>query len=155
MSKLKSVDEYDTMNELTMSGFLKLIGVFLLVVLFVGTGQLLSSQVGRSNIWQMFWLGFIIWLWGYIILIRVKDKAKLDEDARYLKNPLLAQHRQELEKVKVAALSALVAITFFYFSISWFFKDDLLLSTVILVITFLVAVQLQNAIIERQKKQED
>lgn len=154
MSVLKSVDEYDTMKGLTMSGFLKFIGIFLLVVLFVGTGQLLSSSVGRSNLWQMFWLGFIIWLWGYIILIRAKDKARLEE-VKYAKNPLLLQQRQELEKVKVAAVSALVAITFFYFSISWFFHDDLILSTIVLIVTFFVSILLQNTILERQRKQEE
>lgn len=154
MSVLKSGYEYDTMKVLTMIGFLKFIGIFLLVVLFVGTGQLLSSSVGRSNLWQMFWLGFIIWLWGYIILIRAKDKARLEE-VKYAKNPLLLQQRQELEKVKVAAVSALVAITFFYFSISWFFHDDLILSTIVLIVTFFVSILLQNTILERQRKQEE
>ena len=134
---------------------LQFIGLLLLVILFVGTGQLLSVQVGRGNLWQMFWLGFIIWLWGYIILMRVKDKEKMEKEVQTIKNPVMLQLTQELDKVKVAAISALVAITFFYFSISWIFKDELLLSTVILVITFLVSIQLQNWILKKTKKDED
>jgi hypothetical protein len=112
-------------------------------------------QVGRGNIWQMFWLGFIIWLWGYIILMRVKDKEKMEKEVQTIKNPVMLQLTQELDKVKVAAISALVAITFFYFSISWIFKDELLLSTVILVVTFLVSIQIQNRIFKKDKKDED
>ena len=134
---------------------LQFIGLLLLVILFVGTGQLLSVQVGRGNIWQMFWLGFIIWLWGYIILMRVKDKEKMEKEVQTIKNPVMLQLTQELDKVKVAAISALVAITFFYFSISWIFKDELLLSTVILVVTFLVSIQIQNRIFKKDKKDED
>ena len=134
---------------------LQFIGLLLLVILFVGTGQLLSVQVGRGNLWQMFWLGFIIWLWGYIILMRFKDKEKMEKEVQTIKNPVMLQLTQELDKVKVAAISALVAITFFYFSISWIFKDELLLSTVILVITFLVSIQLQNWILKKTKKDED
>ena len=138
-----------------MRSVLQFIGLLLLVILFVGTGQLLSVQVGRGNIWQMFWLGFIIWLWGYIILMRVKDKEKMEKEIRTVKNPVMLQLTQELDKVKVAAISALVAITFFYFSISWIFKDELLLSTVILVLTFLVSIQIQNRIFKKDKKDED
>ena len=134
---------------------LQFIGLLLLVILFVGTGQLLSVQVGRGNLWQMFWLGFIIWLWGYIILMRVKDKEKMEKEVQTIKNPVMLQLTQELDKVKVAAISALVAITFFYFSISWIFKDELLLSTVILVVTFLVSIQIQNRIFKKDKKDED
>ena len=134
---------------------LQFIGLLLLVILFVGTGQLLSVQVGRGNIWQMFWLGFIIWLWGYIILMRVKDKEKMEKEVQTIKNPVMLQLTQELDKVKVAAISALVAITFFYFSISWIFKDELLMSTVILVVTFLVSIQIQNRIFKKDKKDED
>ena len=134
---------------------LQFIGLLLLVILFVGTGQLLSVQVGRGNLWQMFWLGFIIWLWGYIILMRVKDKEKMEKEVQTIKNPVMLQLTQELDKVKVAAISALVAITFFYFSISWIFKDELLMSTVILVVTFLVSIQIQNRIFKKDKKDED
>lgn len=135
-----------------MSGLLKFIGVFFLLVLFVGTGQILVVQVGRQHLWQMFWLGFIIWLWGYIILIRIRDKEKMSQDIERLKNPLLAAQKQELEKIKVAAISALIAITFFYFSVSLIFKDDILLSGVVLAITFWVSVQLQNKILKRDKE---
>src|SRR3989304_9622296 len=138
-----------------MRSVLQFIGLLLLVILFVGTGQLLSVQVGRGNLWQMFWLGFIIWLWGYIILMRVKDKEKMEKEVRTVKNPVMLQLTQELDKVKVAAISALVAITFFYFSISWIFKDELLMSTVILVVTFLVSIQIQNRIFKKDKKDED
>ncbi|OGY21995.1 MAG: hypothetical protein A3A65_03050 [Candidatus Chisholmbacteria bacterium RIFCSPLOWO2_01_FULL_49_14] len=138
-----------------MRSVLQFIGLLLLVILFVGTGQLLSVQVGRGNIWQMFWLGFIIWLWGYIILMRVKDKEKMEKEVQTIKNPVMLQLTQELDKVKVAAISALVAITFFYFSISWIFKDELLMSTVILVVTFLVSIQIQNRIFKKDKKDED
>ena len=138
-----------------MRSVLQFIGLLLLVILFVGTGQLLSVQVGRGNLWQMFWLGFIIWLWGYIILMRVKDKEKMEKEVQTIKNPVMLQLTQELDKVKVAAISALVAITFFYFSISWIFKDELLMSTVILVVTFLVSIQIQNRIFKKDKKDED
>jgi uncharacterized membrane protein YbjE (DUF340 family) len=138
-----------------MLGLLKFLGVFLLIVLFVATGQLITSQLGRGHLWQMFWFGFIIWLWGYIILIRVRQKDKAEEDSRYAKNPFLLQLKEELDKAKVAAISALIAITFFYFSISWFFEDDLLLSTIILILTFVVGIQLQNKIFQKEKKEKD
>lgn len=138
-----------------MKHVLQFLGLLFLVILFVGTGQLLSTQVGRGNLWQMFWLGFIIWLWGYIVLMRVKDKEKMASEERTVKNPFLIKLTEELDKVKVAAISALVAVTFFYFSISVFFRDDLILSSVVLVLTFAVSWQLQNWVLRREKKDEE
>lgn len=138
-----------------MLNLLKFIGVLLLVVLFVGTGQILAAQQGRINIWQMFWLGFIIWFWGYIILIQVKGREKMDKELQVSKNPWLIMQQHELEGIKIAAISALVSITFFYFSISWIFKDELILSGIVLLLTFWVSVQLQKKIISRKQRQDD
>jgi hypothetical protein len=135
-----------------MLNLLKFAGVLLLVVLFVGTGQFLVAQEGRINLWQMFWLGFIIWLWGYIILIRVKDREKMEEELQVSKKPWLIRQQHELEGVRVAAISSLVSITFFYFSISWIFKDELILSAIVLILTFWVSVQLQRKILSRKEK---
>jgi hypothetical protein len=135
-----------------MLSLLKLIGVLLLVVLFVGTGQILVSQEGRVNLWQMFWLGFIIWLWGYIILIQVKGREKMEEELKGSKKPWLIMQQHELEGIRIAAISALVAITFFYFSISWIFKNELILSTAVLLLTFWVSVQLQRKIFSKRDK---
>lgn len=133
--------------------FLKLIGVLLVLVLILGTGQILVYQGGRPFLWQLFWLGLVIWLWGYIILIKLKDKEKEEGDQPVIKDALLLEQKNQLDQLKTAAVSALVAITFFYSSISWIFKDDVLLSGIVLIITFLVSFSIQNAIF--QKKRED
>lgn len=138
-----------------MLNILKLFGILLLLVLFVGTGQMLVAQEGRVNLWQMFWLGSIVWLWGYIVLVRIKGKEKMEEEVKVSKNPFFAMQKQELESIRVAAISALIAISFFYFSISWIFRDELILSVVVLIITFWVAVQLQRKILKKGKKEEE
>lgn len=137
-----------------MMKFLQFLGILLLVILFVGTGQLLSFQLGRFNLWQLFWVGVIIWLWGYVILIRVREKEKASSEKEPLKDPYLIEQKQELEKIKVAAISALIAITFFYFSISWIFQDDLLISGLVLLVTFIVSLQLQNQILKKGSQED-
>lgn len=138
-----------------MINFLKLLGVLLLLVLLVGTGQILAEQQGRRYVWILFGLGVIVWLWGYIVLIRVKGKEQMEKELKRSKNPFLIQQKQELESIKVAAISALIAISFFYFSISWIFRDDLILSGIVLLVTFLVSVQLQQKILKKMKKEEE
>ncbi|MCH7951338.1 hypothetical protein IH980_01185 [Patescibacteria group bacterium] len=138
-----------------MINFLKLLGVLLLLILLVGTGQILAEQQGRGYVWILFGLGVIVWLWGYIVLIRVKGKEQMEKELKLSKNPFLIQQKQELESIKVAAISALIAISFFYFSISWIFKDDLILSGIVLLVTFLVSVQLQQKILKKMKKEEE
>ena len=121
----------------------------------VSTGQILAEQQGRGYVWILFGLGVIVWLWGYIVLIRVKGKEQMEKELKLSKNPFLIQQKQELESIKVAAISALIAISFFYFSISWIFKDDLILSGIVLLVTFLVSVQLQQKILKKMKKEEE
>ena len=138
-----------------MINFLKLLGILLLLVLFVGTGQILAEQQGRGYVWILFGFGVIIWLWGYIVLIRVKGKERMEKELEGSKNPFLVQQKQELESIKVAAIAALIAISFFYFSISWIFKDNLILSGIVLFVTFFVSVQLQQKILKKMKKEEE
>jgi hypothetical protein len=126
----------------------KFIGIILLLTLAIGTGNILVTQGNIQFLWQFFWLGFVIWLWGYIILLRLSDKV----EAEYMKDPNYYSQRQHLDQLKLAAISALLAITFFYTSISWIFKDDVFLSAIVLVVTFLVSFQVQGVILRKIRK---
>ncbi len=133
--------------------FLQLVGVLLFLSIFLGTGHILVTQGGFQYIWQMFWLGFVIWMWGMTILIRLKDREKIQENYR-TKDALFYEQQYKLERLKIAAMSALIAVTFFYSSISWFFQDNLIVSILILIGTFLVSYGVQNKILGRITEEE-
>ncbi len=133
----------------------KLFGLVLVLALVIGTGQMLVSQGTNQNLWQLFWLGLVIWLWGYIILIRSKDKEGSEDEKERARDAFSLEQQRQLERLKVAAISALVAITFFYSSISFIFKEDIFISIIVLLVTFLVSFNLQSEILRKKRKTSD
>ena len=86
------------------------------------------------------------------ILIRLKDKDKMSEDYR-TRDALFYQEKNKFDQLKISAISALLAITFFYSSISWIFKDNLVISIIILLITFFVSNYVQAKILGKSSEE--
>src|SRR4030042_215651 len=125
---------------------LQLLSIIAFLAVFIGSGYLLVTQGGMSLLWQLFWLGFVIWIWGLTLLIRLNEREKLQENYRS-RDAIYYQHRYRLERLKVAAISTLVAITFFYSSISWIFVDNIVISIIILIVTFYGSYSIQTKIL--------
>ncbi len=134
---------------------LKALVILLFLALIIGTGQQLVIRGRYQFLWYFFWFGLVVWLWGYGILMRVKDRAKTEEASEKITDPIIFEQQAQLDRLKIAAVSALVAITFFYSSISWIFKDNFILSIIVLVVTFLVSFNIQNMLFKKDGEKEE
>jgi hypothetical protein len=133
---------------------LQLLSFVVFLAVFIGSGYALVTQGGMSILWQLFWLGFVIWIWGLTLLVRLNDREKV-EDSYRARDAIYYQHRYKLEKLKVAAISTLLAITFFYSSISWIFADNLIISILVLIVTFYGSYSIQSKILGPDPSEKD